>query len=335
MSIHQQNKNREPDSNFTKGDFSLLFPSNRCRLLDGRRTPGFIEEYFEQCGIFRWRITDFEDKGKYWDVDAERVSRYQFALDSKKLSQANALEIENRCKLMNKKLHISPQPEAKKETLKKISVLQNEATAWLKENSEFLKSGEKIEFLNRKGPGKAAKDMLRYMDDIAFGDMERKTAEIVVMNPFSGEWVKGMEIVLAKMGLCEYHGKVPRTDDIFSGRGNEKVRKDYLLRRLAFIRALFAAIDISEVVLFKGMSAEGPWRETDPKTFTSWTFSLNVAKSFSSEAFESDFKHGYFLKRTFPIEKLFMTCIETASMNSQYLEAEALVMHEENDRLLW
>ena len=335
MSIHQQNKDREPDSNFTDGGFDLLVPGNRCRLLDGRRTPGVIEKYFEKSGIFRWRITDFEDKGKYWDVNAERISRYQFALDSKRLSQPKTRAIEEQCKRLDKDLHIVLDLGAQKATETVISDMGKKAYAWLRENSEFLQSREKFDFTDRKGPEQAANDFLRFMDDSDLGDIERKTAEIVVLNPFSGEWVKGMEIVLAKLGLCEYWGKAPRTEDIFFGRGDEKIRKDYLLHRQAFLRAFFSAIDMKEVVLYKGMSTEGEWRESEPKTFTSWTFSLEVAKSFSNEAFNENFKQGYILKRTFPVRKLFMTCIETEAMNKQYLEAEALVMHEQSDRLLW
>lgn len=335
MSIHQQHKNREPDSNFTDGGFDLIVPGNRCRLLDGRRTPGVIEKYFEKSGIFRWRITDFEDKGQYWDVDAERVSGYQFALNSKRLSRRDARAIEDQCKRLEKKLHIPITPDVQKETEARISDLCRKADEWLTDNSEFLQSGARIDFSDRKGPKEAASDLLHFMDDCALGDIERKTAEIMVLNPFSGEWIKGMEIVLARLGLCEYHGKAPRTADIFFGRGDEKIRKDYLLHRAAFLRAFFSAIDKNEVVLYKGMSTEGDWTRTSPKTFTSWTFSLKVAKSFSNEAFNENFKQGYILKRTFPVRKLFMTCIETEAMNDQYLEAEALVMHEEIDRVLW
>lgn len=336
MSIHQQNDNREPDSNFIPGEFDLIVPGNRCRLLDGRRTPGIIEGYFEKSGIFRWRITDFEDKGRYWDVVAEKASGYQFALDSKRLSREKALAIKNRCAQLDIELHIPILPEAKKKTQREIEILQSDATQWLQINSRFLKNGGKIDLSSsRKGPQEAASDMLHFMDDNALGDMERKTAEIIVLNPFSGEWIKGMEIVLATLGLCEYHGKAPRTDDIFSEQGEEKIRKNYLLHRLAFLRGLFSSISISEVVLYKGMSTEDSWRETGPKTFTSWAFNQEVANSFSNEAFHKDFRHGYLLKRTFPVEKLFMTYIETAAMNAQYLETEALVIHDEGDRLLW
>lgn len=51
--------------------------------MDLRRTPGQIESICLDSGFFRWRIKDFEDVGKYWDVPIEDVSRYQFAKSSK------------------------------------------------------------------------------------------------------------------------------------------------------------------------------------------------------------------------------------------------------------
>jgi len=44
MGIHESNANSLPDSDFVKGDIKYLVKENKCRLLDGRRTPGYIEE---------------------------------------------------------------------------------------------------------------------------------------------------------------------------------------------------------------------------------------------------------------------------------------------------
>jgi hypothetical protein len=86
MSIHESNANSLPDSDFVKGDIKYLVKQNKCRLLDGRRTPGYIEDYFVDSAMFRWRITDFEDKGGYWDVPAENISSYQILNGSRELN---------------------------------------------------------------------------------------------------------------------------------------------------------------------------------------------------------------------------------------------------------
>jgi hypothetical protein len=66
---------------------------NECRLFDKRRTPGIIIGMDQDSGFFRWEVSDFEDKGKYWDVTFERVASYQFKKGSREL---DAPEVINR-----------------------------------------------------------------------------------------------------------------------------------------------------------------------------------------------------------------------------------------------
>ena len=93
MGIYKFNKNMLPDTEFVPGTIAFLVEGNYCRLLDGRRTPGMIEKYFDDSAMFRWRIMDFEDKGKCWDVPAEGVTCYQFAKDAKRLDTKRIKEI--------------------------------------------------------------------------------------------------------------------------------------------------------------------------------------------------------------------------------------------------
>jgi hypothetical protein len=173
--------------------------------------------------------------------------------------------------------------------------------------------------------------MIQYMASLNLGELEKKTAENIVLNPYSGEWVKGMQIILAEMGLADYKGKAPRTRDIFAGLGAKYKRRNYLIRRLAFVRAYFHLSGIREVVLYRGMSTEQGWRQAS-RTFLSCTFSLEVAESFCHFEREGKFRHSYLLKNTFPVERLFMTYLETKAMNQQYKEAEALVLCGREDR---
>ena len=61
------------------------------------------------------------------------------------------------------------------------------------------------------------------------------------------------------------------------------------------------------------------------KSLTSWTFNLKAALSFCSLEKNNSYKNGYILKRTIPIEILFMTFLETEEMNKQYKESEAIL----------
>jgi len=132
MSVHQYDKNMRSDEEFVKGEYCYLVPGNKCRLLDGRRTTGVIEEYFEESGMFRWRITKYEDKGKYWDLPAEEISRFQFEKDFKKLDGKKIKEIEDTIIKYNKKITIKTNPRDREITQNKVKETKKNIKEWLK-----------------------------------------------------------------------------------------------------------------------------------------------------------------------------------------------------------
>ena len=336
MSIYQYNKNRLPDEAFLPGEIAFLVKGNHCRLLDGRRTPGVIGEYNDESAMFRWRITDFEDKGKYWEVPAEGIVRYQFTKDAKKLDIERIKEINSSIKKYQKMLTIKIVQEKKRQTEVEIQKVGRSISNWLKNNSVFFKNQERLDFKSRKGSASLAKDFTRYMKSVGMKAIEQRTADILVLNPNSGEWIKGMAIVLAEMGLVPYKDKIPRTRDIFEGLGEKDKRRNYLIHRLAFVRAFFHLLGIEDVTLYRGMSTERKWgKRASARTFVSFTFNSKIAKAYCVFSRDSDFKHSYFLKRTFPVEKLFMTYLETAAMNMRYKEAEAFVLYNTEDSTFW
>lgn len=144
-----------------------------------------------------------------------------------------------------------------------------------------------------------------------------------------------MAIVLAEMGLVPYRGRVVRTPDLFEGRGAEERRREYLVHRLAFVRACWSLMGRKDVVLYRGLRTEGDWLPRRSRTFLSCTFDLRVARrGFTDFDRGSRFRHSLLMKATVPVERLFMTCMETAAMNRQYCEAEALVLGGPEDPFL-
>lgn len=329
MSIHQYNSNKRPDSEFVKGDLPYLKLGNICRLLDGRRTPGSIENIDYDSGMFRWRITDFEDKGNHWDVPFEKISSYQFDKNSIPLSREETDIIRNIISKYDQPLTIICNDTAYQITEKKIENLESDAIKWLKDNSSFLSTGETLNFKTNIGSDKLADDFINYMEKYKLVQHEIKTADYIVLNPNSGEWIKGMSIVLAEMGLVDYHGKVTRTKDIFTGIGSKNLRESYILHRLAFIRAVFSIMNIESIPLYRGMCSEVDWRKSK-STFVSFTFDNVVAKSFSGFDGEDRFKNAYLVKSNVPTTKIFMTYLETKQMNERYKEAEALLFNTLN-----
>ncbi len=326
MKIHQEDKNMLPDSHFIPGELALIVPGNKGRLLDGRRTPGIIEEFDLSSAMFRWRITDFEDKGRIWIMPAEKITSFQLEKGSIKLTEEELQQIKKRVLELDIPLCIDNRKTKFRETAGEIKQSQDFAEAWLKKSSRFLAAGKKLDFARPVLINELAEDLLEYMLELELLNLEKRTAHDLVLNPFSGEWIKGMEIVLAEMGILPFQGKIPRTRDIFTGEGCKKLRKKYIIKRLAFLQAYFKLQGISEVVLYRGMSTEGHWQELE-RTFLSCTFSLDVARGFSVFERESRFKNSYLVKLTVPVEDIFMTCLETKEMCHQYQEAEALVLY--------
>jgi hypothetical protein len=334
MSIHQHDPDQLPDSEFIAGTLEMLVVGNQCRLLDARRTPGVIESVCYDTGMFRWRIIAFEDHGRSWDLPVEDVHRFQFRIGSEKLGPQDMHRLSVLAEKFNRRMNLNCS-QAGSETLKRIESGVSEVTEWLGAQSQFLASGERLQLDGRVGSDRLADDLLAFMHEQGLAELEQITSEAYVLNPSSGEWFKGLEIVIAESGLKPYYGRVPRTGNVFTGIGEKRRRLDYVVARLTFMRGLFRLIKVREVILFRGMAAEGDWTVGPDRTFSSWTFSREVADSFASLESDSRFNHAYLLRRTFPIEKLFMTYLETRAMNNQYLEAEAVVLHDPNDQYLW
>lgn len=325
MAIHQSDANALSDTHFEPGELGHLLPGNACRLLDGRRTPGVIEHVDEKSAQFRWRITAFEDAGRHWDVPAEDVVKYQFPLGSPRRDTRTTRILEQRIREVASPFEIQVDPEAEARTEGRIRRLENIAGKWLNQHSTHFANGTVLDLSSQKGSEDLALDLEAFLRDNGLLEIERQTAELMVLNPSSGEWIKGMLIVLAEMGLVTYVGTGPRTDNIFVGDGARSVRRRYLEHRLAFVRAVFRKAGHHDVVLYRGMASERPWSDR-PRSITAYTGSLRVARAFSNFDRESKFRTSYLIKQTLPIERLWMTYLETRQMNLRYLEAEVVVL---------
>ena len=135
-----------------------------------------------------------------------------------------------------------------------------------------------------------------------------------------------MRIVLAQMGLVEYHGPGTRKADSFSGIGTTELRRKYIVARLGFVRAVFRRAGVEEVPLFRGMSSEGEFFAA-PKTLLSATFSAETALPFGDIRQDSPARSAYVVKFTCPVDRLFMTFFETKEYSGRYKEQEAVVMY--------
>lgn len=326
--LHQHHSEMESDDLFESGTLAHLVIGNTGRVLDGRRTPGYIESYDAESAMFVWRITDFEDRGLCWEIPAEEINRYQFRKGSPKLSAAAMEEIAVRCRHFQQPLLISRNDASYERTQMLVREQELLANSWLETHSRFIQKKKKIDLTAQTGDTDLYLDLEDYLKQYRLYELEVKTANQYLLNPYSGEWLKGLKIVMAEMGLIDFEDTIPRTSGIFEGIGHKDLRKQYIIARMAFLRSLFKMTGLYEIPLFRGMSSLINLFET-PCTLLSTTFSLQTAQAFASFDQSSLYKSAYLIKFSYPVENLFMTFLETRQFNERYQEQEAIVFYRD------
>lgn len=165
------------------------------------------------------------------------------------------------------------------------------------------------------------------MQSYGLYELEKETAEQYLLNPYSGEWIKGLKITMAEMGLISYSGTYPRKKETSAKLATKEKQVAYIIARTAFLRSIFKLKGITEVPLFRGMSSEIDFFET-PQTLVSTTFSAATAMEFSNLKQSSNARSAYCVKFTCPVDQLFMTFFETRQFNERYKEQEAIIFYD-------
>ena len=326
MPLHQQNKNLIDDTNYIKGALTYLVEGNPCVLLDGRRTPGIIEKIDLDSGMFIWRIKDFEDEGKFWELPFEDIHLFQFLKDANQNEKSIVDRYESIIKEKQKKLDITIDPVIQKYTIKKIEQLKKKMIIWLDNESRYFKSNDTLDWTKKKGNDLLSDDLKQYLKSINCLYLEDETTNQFCLNPYSGELIKGMCICLAEMGLVDYHGFEARKSSTFSGLYKKEIRKKYLLHRLSFMQALFEKANQKELTIFRGMTSEKPFKKMN-RPLLSTTAHLETAKAFFDDSINFKHKSAYIIKLNVDVKSIFMTYLETNAFNRQYLEQEIILLN--------
>lgn len=326
-SIYQTHLNPLPDSEFEPGRLDHIVPYNSGRLLDPRRTPVTLVDILPSVGMFVLRIDAFEDKGALWEIPYEDVGNYQFYKNAKRSDERAVSEIRQTMEKFDHTTVIECPPEARKATWIRLGEYCGEALSWLESKSAF--------FAERRGlPGPEDKigdpllrrDLRKFLEEKDVGRLEEDFTRQFVSNPNAGEIVKGHRIVLAELGLVPYEGKISRSRNLFEGLWSRERRAEHILRRMSFVRSVFRKLGFDRVLLYRGMSYQGPLTPARNWSFVSATFNKEVAES-HLEAGNRDW-NGILFKQWSPVERLFMTYHETDRMNAAYEEAEAVLLYE-------
>jgi hypothetical protein len=320
--IYERDPRAAPDEDFEPGEFGHAVVGNEGRMLDPRRTPVLVVEVRPATGYVVVEVTAFEDAGARWEIEVEGLDRFQFARGGDRADGVRLAELEDAVRRLDRPLEIPVDVGARERAHERLAAARAEARHWLGGHRV------RIDLSRRTGdPGTWAL-LSTFMEERGLLEMERALAERYVSNPGSGELVKGHRIVAAELGLAPYAGKVVRDPTIFDGAWSRERRAEHLLGRLAFVPELFRAAGHDTVTLWRGMSSERPFdRGSQPTTFVSATFSREVAESH----FDGNEKTvaAILSREVAPVERLFMTYVETEAMNRQFLEAEGVLIADD------
>ncbi len=330
MSVYLSNPDAPPDSAFELGALHHVVVGNTGRLLDTRRTPVSVVDIRVDTGQFVVRIDDFEDRGAEWVIPFESVSRYQFAAGARRAPAIDVRRFEEAIHRFDRPLRVPRDETALLATDRRLEEARAAADTWLAAHSQFFAAaGTLPDPATRTGDTRLQADLRAYLERHSLADMEEPFARRYVSNPHSGEMVKGHCIVIAGLGLASYSGTVVRDPALFGGDWSRARRADHVIQRMAFVSALLARCGQRRVVLYRGMSTEGPLESRDRPTLVSATFDRGVA--------ESHFECGtpeatrVLQAQAVPIGRIFMTYLETAAMNAPFKEAEAVLLPGPDD----
>jgi len=330
LSIYQRDDEMRPDSEFESGELPHLVQGNRGRLLDARRTPLRVVELRPALGSFVVRIEAFEDAGALWEMSFEKVRGLQFERGSARADAAACDRMREAIERFQAPLRIACDEGARRRTAERLAEYVNEAASWIEKSSSFIAHGHALpDPAERRGDPLLAADLEACLASRGLAEMEDEFARQFVSNPYSGELVKGHRIVLAELGLGAFEGQVIRDPELFAEPWSRERRADHLLSRLAFLRATFRRLGLERVPLWRGISTERALEHPANLTFVSATFSREVAQSHFDSG--SDRATRVLLCQSVPVERLCMTYHETAAMNAQFLEGEAVLFFEEGN----
>lgn len=330
MTIYEHDPHAAPDSAFEAGEHHHLVPGNAGRMLDHRRTPVSVVAVRPETGTFVVRIEAFEDAGAEWEIELENVGHCQFARGSRRLPEPELPPLRDAVRRFDRIETRDRDTAALPETNARLASERAEAARWLDAHSAFFASGDALpDPASREGDPRLYRDLRGYMTARGLWDLEAPFARQFVSNPASGERVKGHRIVLAELGLVTYRGKIVRDPATFREPWSRSRRAEHILARLGFVHAVLAGSGRRRVLLYRGCSTEEPLLAPRNDTFVSTTFSEAVARSHYEAAPAG--ANRLLACQSVPIERVFMTYLETEAMNHPFREAEAALLFDETN----
>ena len=315
----------QPNMSDVPGTLSRLVPDATARLDDVRGTPLKILEVDPATATFRVRVEAFEDAEAVWTFALRDVASLRFpqegpvlpALAVRRLADADSAYRDVRTRV--------PLPRVVEETHAIIRRTQERAERLLAAQM----GGRGLRLRLASAVGEADARLVELWEQFAqaerCAELEQDVATAWVSNPRGYETVKAHMIVMARMGLTRYTGPELRDSSQLTGLRSVAARRRHVTARLGFVRAVFARAGVAEVQLWRGFIVRREAPVAAVPALLSATFDRRVALQHFRAAHPN--ANGAALHRaSVPVDRLFMTYLETAAMSSRYLESEAVVL---------
>jgi len=316
--IHQFDPAMAPDTDYVPGALAYLAPGNSGRMLDRRRTPVRVLEVRPGTGQWVCEVLAFEDQGARWVLPLESVTSYQFDRGAARASESAVRKLRAAVRKFNVPAQVPPNSRNRKPTERAIAKRRREVATWLGSKSEFIAAGGTADPGSRRGSPVLARDLEAFMTSCGLDDLERDFAATMVSHPGIGEMAKAHALALADLGLAGYTGTIVRDPMCLEPPWTMARRQEHI--------ETFATLGLGAPVLYRAVSTEGRLEPRAPRTFLSATFSFEVAMSLFGPAWEG--RNARLERQIVPVERLFMTYLETAAMNRQFHEAEAVLIED-------
>jgi hypothetical protein len=323
--VYRFDPDMAPDSDFEAGQLHHLAVGNPGRLLDARRTPVRLVALHLETGMFEVELLDFEDKGAHWLHPFENVGKYQFALQSRKATDTQVERFREVIRRLDQPLSISCDEHCVQQTRADLAVERDRTREWLAKESRFLASRQPLLTDSLDGNHLLCNDLQAFMLERELADMEDRVATQWASNCESGELVKGHRIVLAELGLSPFEGKIVRDRRLFDEPWSRQRRARHILTRMAFVQEVFSQCGIDRPVLYRALSYAGPLQPRNAnRSFVSATFDRRVAEALLVE--HDTTRTIALYRQAVPLERLFMTYLETRQFSHPFKEAEAVLI---------
>jgi hypothetical protein len=323
---HQFDPAMLPDSDFALGTLAHLVVGNSGRMLDPRRTPIRIVGLDPLTGTFLCEVLAFEDCGARWQLPFESVASFQFVRNSVLADPTDVHSFQLAVHRFDRPLEISLDTSVRERTLARVSEARSASKEWLDTHLQSILETGGLDLSRPVGDSRIWQSCEDYFRVKGLWEIEDKFAAQYVSNPYSGEFVKGHRIVLAELGLAAYRDRILRDERTFEGAWNKAARGEHIIARMAFVQELFSRAGFAEVSLHRGIATDAKPEERSGRGLLSASFSYEIANSMlgptrAAHAGVVDTAH-------ITIERLFMTYQETAHLNRQFQEAEAVLIEE-------